>query len=287
MTLITIVIAMILERVLSYSPRWRAHNLTGNWMGWVDARLMPRVWSLAIYLLVPLALLTALEALLRQQGAGDLLMLPLSLLVLLACLGPRDLNLDIQRYERAVREGRESEAEAIKLDLVSGPGRQPLSSEGRSMVAACFVQGHERWLAVLLWFFLLGLPGAMAYRMLSSIASHLRADGRNDELQRLAEALHGAMAWPSAHLSVLLYALAGSADHAWERWRLWWAEEPGPWVRHAWPLLAEVGLAALAQDAELPEKKFECLDRAMNLLNRSMLIFLAIVALLTIGGWIA
>lgn len=277
---------MILERVLSYSPAWRAHNLTKRWMGLVDARLTPRVWSLAVYLLLPIALLVALESALLSQPGGELLRLPLSLLVLLACLGPRELGVEVARYERAMQEGRQEEAEAIKADLVAGPGRQVQSGHGRSMVAACFVQGHERWLAILLWFFLLGLPGAVAYRLLSSVSSYLRVSGREDELQRLSETLHGAMAWFSAHVAVLLYALAGSADHAWQRWQHWRQEGHSPWVRAAWPLLAEIGLAALAQDAGLPDSRQDCLDRAINLINRSVLMLLAVVALLTIGGWV-
>ncbi|MGJ8668353.1 MAG: regulatory signaling modulator protein AmpE [Oceanococcus sp.] len=287
MTLITIVIAMLLERVLSYSPRWRAHNLTGVWMAWVDVRMVPRIWSLAIYLLVPIALVAALQAFFLHQPGGVLLMLPLSLLVLLGCLGPRDLAMEIKRYEKALEEGRSEVAESIKAELITGPGRSVTANEGRSMVAACFVQGHERWLSILLWFFVLGLPGAVAYRLLSAISCHLRHSGRDDELQKLTETLHGAMAWPSAHIAVVLYALAGSTDHAWERWRQWLVEGSSPWVRNAWPLLADIGMAALAQDAEQPTQAGECLDRAIKLLNRSMMIYLAVIALLTIGGWIA
>ena len=287
MTLITIVIAMLLERVLSYSPRWRAHNMTSVWMASVDRHLSPQVWSLAVYLLAPVALLTAVQHFLLMQPGGELFGLLLSLIVLLACLGPRDLSTEVRRYEQAMAEGDIELAEHIKTELIAGPGRVGESSEGRSLVSACFVQGHERWLAVLIWFFLLGLPGALAYRLLASISCHLRRSGRDDELQKLSETLHGAMAWPSSHIAVILYGLAGSTDHVWQRWRLWLSEGRSPWVRTAWPLLAEMGMAALAQEAELPEKRQECLDRAVDLINRSMLIYLAVIALLTIGGWIA
>ena len=287
MTLITIVIAMLLERVLSYSPTWRAHNLTGVWMARVDARMAPRAWSLAVYLLVPIALVAAVQAFFLHQPAGTLLILPLALIVLLACLGPRDLAVEISRYEKALEDGHRDEAEAIKAELIAGPGRGVTSNEGRSMVSACFVQGHERWLSILLWFFVLGLPGVVAYRLLSAIGCHLRRAGRDDELQKLAETLHGAMAWPSAHVAVVLYALAVSTDHAWERWRHWLIEGHSPWVRNAWPLLAEIGMAALAQDAGPQDNQENCLDRAIKLVKRSVLILLSIIALLTIGGWIA
>ena len=286
MTLIAIVIALFLERVLSYSPQWRAHSLTDRWMRLVDKRIGPRSWSLALYVLVPVVLIATLQYSMAELPAGEVLILPLALIVLLACLGPRDLREEVRSYESAVMRGDNERAEALLRDLVSGPMRHAGQTTGRSPVAACFVQGHERWFAVLLWFFVLGLPGAVAYRMLASVACHLGQSGRDDPSLRLAEVLHGAMAWPSSRAAALLYALAGSADDAFSRWRQWAAQFSGEWERSAWPLLVQVGLAALLRDPEEGDiDQTECLDRAVNLLERSMLILLALLALLTIGGW--
>lgn len=287
MTLIAIVIALFLERVLSYSPQWRTHNLTDRWIRLVDDRIGPRAWSLVIYVLLPVALIATLQYSIVELPAGEVLILPLALVVLLACLGPRDLREEVHSYEAAVRRGDDALAETLLRDLLTGPLRHDGPTAGRSPVAACFVQGHERWFAVLLWFFVLGLPGAVAYRMLASVACHLGHAGRDDESQRLAEMLHGAMAWPSARAAALLYALAGSADHAFSRWHEWASNYDGDWVRSAWPLLAQSGLAALAREPQddAASGQLECLDRAVHLLDRSMLILLALLALLTIGGW--
>lgn len=286
MTLIAIVIALFLERVLSYSPQWRAHSLTDRWIVMVDKRIGQRNWSLALYVLVPVLLVATLQYSIVELPAGEVLILPLALIVLIACLGPRDLREEVQSYEAAVTRGEHERAEALLADLVSGPMRHAGDSAGRSPVAACFVQGHERWFAVLLWFFVLGLPGAVAYRMLASVACHLGNAGRDDPSLRLAEQLHGIMAWPSSRAAALLYALAGSADDAFSRWREWGAQYSGDWVRSAWPLLVQVGLAALLREPEDGEAdQSECLDRAVSLLERSMMMLLALLALLTIGGW--
>ncbi len=286
MTLIAIVIALFLERVLSYSPQWRAHSLTDRWIRLVDDRIEPRSWSLGIYVLLPVALIATLQYSIVDLPAGEVLILPVALIILLACLGPRDLREEVHSLEAALARDDQEEAESLLRDLLSGPLRHDGPTAGRSPVAACFVQGHERWFAVLLWFFVLGLPGAVAYRMLASVACHLGQAGRDDESQRLAEVLHGAMAWPSSRAAALLYGLAGSADHAFARWREWASEYDGEWVRSAWPLLAQTGLAALARDPDdEAHGQTQCLDRAVSLLDRSMLILLALLALLTIGGW--
>ncbi len=285
MTLIAIVLALVLERVLSYSPSWRAHDLTERWMRWLDGQLGVRSWSLALYLLGPVCLVALLDQWLAQQHAGVLLRLPLSLLVLLACLGPRDLREQVDAYQSACKAQDAPQAEALLRDLLNGPRRNDSDVEGRSPVAACFVQGHERWFAVLFWFFLLGPAGAVAYRVLATVARQLRVGGYGEDSLKLADWLHGAMAWPSARVAGLCYAMAGSADHAFSAWRNWSMSYQGLWIADAWPLLANIGLAAMAQDPEEPGSEMECMDAALRLLSRALMLFLAMLALLTIGGW--
>lgn len=287
MTLITIIFALLLERMLSMSPQWRAHGLVGGWMNRVDGWMQPRVWSLVLYVLVPVAIVAAMEAFFFAQPGGQVLILPFALMVLLACLGPRDLVSDIHRYEQALEAGDVAAAQAVQAELISGPGRSPGPARGRSLVAACLIHGHERWHAILLWFFVLGLPGAVAYKVLAATSAHLREQGRNDESQRLAETLHGAMAWPSAHITVFLYAMAGSTDDAWDCWKQRSNGLDEPWVRRAWPLLAEIGQASMARDVDSSEVEVQTLHRALALLGRSLLLCLAGLALLTVGGWVA
>lgn len=294
MTLIVIVLAVILERVLSYSSAWRAHDLTGRWMNWVDARLGSLLgarpgaqsWALAVYILLPVFLVALLARWLQQDVASALLGIPLSLLILLACLGPRDLREQIGSYQQKCAEGESAAAESLLQELLAGPQRAEGDPVGRSPVAACFVQGHERWFAVLLWFFVLGPAGAVAYRMLASVAEHLRRNGVSQDTLRLTEFLQGVMAWPSARIVALLYAMAGSTDHALARWRRWSAENVGDWTSDAWPLLANVGLAALALDPAEPESETACVEAALRLIERALMIMLAVLALFTIGGWL-
>ena len=289
MNLIAIVLALLLERILSHSPTWRAHDLTGHWMRWLDGVIGARSWSLALYLLPPVSLVALVDHWLFGQPLGALLQLPLSILVLVACLGPRDLSEQVHAYERLRDEGRAREAEALLDDLMNGPHRDagPRPQSGRSAVAACFVQGHERWFAVLFWFFLLGPAGAVAYRVLGSVAWHLRHEGYGEDSLKLAEWLHGAMAWPSARIAALCFALAGSADEAFSRWRSWVLSQGASWTQDSWPLLANMGLAAMQQDPSDPHTEPECLETALQLLGRSLMLLLAFLALLTIGGWLS
>lgn len=287
MTLIAILLALALERMLSYSPAWRAHDLTGRWMALIDSRLSPRPWSLALYLLPPWLLVVVVVLIGAPAAGGTVIALPLSVLLLLACLGPRDLGEEINSYLAARRDGREAQAEDLLRDLISGPCRADSSRVGRSPVAAAFVQGHERWLSVLLWFFVLGAPGAVGYRLAAAVACHLREVDAPMGLLKPAEKLHGLLAWPSARLAVLLYALAGSTEHALSSWRHWQHSYQGHWSQDPWPLLAHVGSASLATDPAELEGGDACLVAALALVTRALLILLAVLALFTLGGWLA
>ena len=285
MTLIAILLALLLERALSYSPRWRAHDLTGRWMQLIDARVPPGRWSLGLYLAPPLLLL-ALVLLWWAPQAGNLVSLVLATILLLACLGPRDLGEEINAYLRARRESRQQDADAMLSHLLTGPCRAEASPIGRSAVAAAFVQGHERWLAVLLWFFVLGGLGAVAYRMVSAIACHLRETGADTTLTLRAEWCHGLLAWPTARITVLLYALAGSTEHAFSSWRRWQQGYQGGWSQDPWPLLANVGCASLGSDPDEVADDDSRLAAALALVTRSLMILLAVLAVFTLGGWL-
>lgn len=289
MTLIAIILALLAERALSYSPYWRTHDLTGRWMRWVDMRCRLTTWSLALYLFPLLLPIILMVAALSDHLAGDLLLLPLSALVLLASLGPRDLGEELATYRRELERGHAAAAAELLQDLLAGPNRVRPDAAGRSPVKALFVQGHERWFAVLIWFFVLGPVGGAAYSIVAAIDAHLRRDQANAEIQALSNLLHGAMAWPSARLTGLIYALAGSADEALTelKARILPSDERS-WTADAWPLLAEVGSASLRREFEDTQpSQLACMDAALGLIGRALILLLAIFALFTLGGWLA
>jgi membrane protein required for beta-lactamase induction len=102
-----------------------------------------------------------------------------------------------------------------------------------------------------------------------------------------AERAHFALAWLPARLLALGYAFAGSFEDVRRGWRERYAGLPGKLLeRNDW-LLVHVGRASLGPlpppgpDVPLPARA------AMRLATRALVIWLVVVALLSMTAWIA
>ncbi len=293
MQLIAIVLALGLERLLGQVDWWGQPFLqqatvrgTRGLFPWKSLWRSPAV--VPVLLIPPLGLVTAIE----NQIENPFVSLAWSALVLLLCLGPRDLADDINRLIAARAAGDEVTVANLSRALQRGPDPDP---SHRSMVGALFIQSHERLFGILLWFFVLGPVGAVLYRVASRLPRVLHMEGETLGAQ-FADTLHGLLAWVPARITALLFGLAGSLDDALRSWvqlrgdpafRL----EAG-WSRHTWAILAETAIGGLETDGDgggpaLPPTFEALLHEVQHLQTRALLILLAFFAFFATGAWVS
>ena len=299
MTLLSIVLALILERLLSNLEHWREHAIYQRHVRWLRTRLGgERAWGsqwILIPLLLPALLIVGGVQVLLADAVYGVLGFVFSMLMLLLCLGPRDLGEQLNALLVARRTGDAQTQNAICVDLRCTPARavgvaEP--DESRSLLGAIFVQAHERLFAVLLWFFVLGPLGAVAYRMVAGLPRVLAETGSGERAVEAAVRVHAILAWLPARVTGLLYAMAGSTDDALAARREINADEQGHWVLRTWRQLAAMGVGALnVEDGDsgpmAPATLDDALEAAMAVRFRALMLWLAVLALPTIGGWLA
>jgi membrane protein required for beta-lactamase induction len=294
MLLIATIFALLLERLLGQLDWWgRPLLLQTTVRGARGLLRLPGLWTSPA--IVPLLLLPplGLTALLEQQIENPFVSLGFSALVLLLCLGPRDLADDLHEMLRANAAGDDETTRRLARALQRGP--RPDASH-RSLVGAMFIQSHERLFGILLWFFVLGPLGAVAYRIASRLPRLLHAEG-NTLAADFADALHGLMAWIPARITALLFGMAGSLDDALRAWsQLRFDPVSGDvagWSRKTWAVLAETATGGLETDGEdgggpaLPPNFEAMLHEVLNLQNRALLILLAFFAFFATGAWVS
>jgi len=207
--------------------------------------------------------------------------------VLFFCLGPRDLDTDVQRLIAARERGDAAEATRLCQLLQAGPA--PDESH-RSLLGALFIQSHERLFGVLLWSLLLGPAAAVAYRIASRLPTLMPQLGFEPTAQQGADQLHALLAWLPARLTAGLFALAGSMDDAIQTWRrLGELHYQGAWRHHSWAVLAEVSAAALTAEEEgsgstVAPDLAAALREVLRMQTRALLILLAGFAVFTSGS---
>ena len=293
-TLVAVIVALVLGHVApaTMAPMRRFGWYT-RWLQWLATHLEQggpwcSRWGIALAVLPPVLLVLLLQLLLAGPLYG-LLGLLFGVTTLVLAWGPRDLDVDVE----AVLDADDPATRRARLDqLGSEPGQEV--AEGPAVPAVIGRTALRRWFAVLFWFLLLGPAGAVLYRLLERTAC-------GGHLQQLpADNAAGAtwllrwMEWPVAQLMTLALALAGNFDLVGRAWRhaggAGW--NPASRFLEACMRAAVVGeLAAEAEeDRELgrPPVRGELaeLRDAMNLVWRMLLLWLVLLALLVIAGWV-
>ncbi|KAF1015109.1 MAG: hypothetical protein GAK31_02597 [Stenotrophomonas maltophilia] len=204
-------------------------------------------------------------------------------------LGPRDLDRDVE----AVIDADDSPTRQAAVANLQAAGGS-LRSDVPSLVEATLLNALRRWFAVLFWFLLLGPVGALAYRLLALMAESPMRLRVPVEPLALAQRLLAWIEWLVAQLMAFSMALVGNFDTAWKAWR----------QAHGKRLAGDIGfLGAVARasvNAELREEAHDYTDAgilpvwqrlpelrdAMSLVLRMLLLWLAVVALLVLAGWV-
>jgi AmpE protein len=288
--LVAAVLAVVLGHTVPALGTMRRFEWFVHWRNWVQrqlqAELQTSLSAVLLVLLPPVLLLAALQSVLDSTLFG----LPgflLSLLVLVWCWGPRDLDHDVEALANS--SPREAADAAQRLG-----SRSAVATDAGSLVEAVFRAALQRWFAVLLWFLLLGPAGALLYRLTQLAADSASRRAGDTPLGTLRIVLE----WPAAQLMTLALALAASFDAVIQAWREWHLAR-GHW------LVADVGFlyaaarasvaVELAEDdddeaqppdvaARLPAAP--ALRDAMSLVWRVLIVWLTVLAVFVLAGFV-
>ena len=288
MIFVGILLALALERALGHVPGWGEPFLFPAIVTRSQRLLrLPVLWrsyvAPLLFVAPPVALVWWLRGELQDHPFVEL---GFSSLVLLLCLGPRDLADDVQELLRARAAGDARAVERLSHALMRGPEPEPTQ---RTLLGALFIQSHERLFGVLIWFFVSGPAGAALYRLVRSLPRVLReTQGEATPAVHTAEALHGLLAWVPSRITALLYGLGGSLDDALVEWRAL-ENAPHEWRSHTWAILAQVPSASLSQEESdgsisVPASLDANLDEVLRMQWRALLILLAFCAIFTTGS---
>ncbi len=300
-TLIAVVAAIVLGHVApAFAASVRDYGWFGNWLRWLDDRFPEGgAWrgryGIALALLPPL-LLVALFQLALEAPLLGLAGLLFGIAVLFYSWGPRDLDLDVEAVmtapDVAVRR-------AAAAQLWPDPAQAALDPP--AMVAAVFRGAQRRWFGVLFWFLLLGAAGALLYRLVALAAEGEASRLLPPETVAGARWLHGLLDWPVAQLMTLAMALVGNFDTVIGAWK----DNGGATFRLDADFLAAAGRASVR--AEVAEEAEEYVEEgvagstalmqqlgelpelrdAMSLVWRILLLWLVVLALFVLAGWVA
>lgn len=288
MTLIAILIGLVAEHFLGHLEDIRRFGGLTAFADWVRERLPSQpLWEGPVGVLIAVGLPVLGVAVLQDVLHAVLFGLPgflFGIAVLLFCLGPKNLDRQVQSFLEACAQGDEGAALKHTFELT---GREPAAGESASYRTICegvFVQANTRLFGVLFWFALLGPVGAVLYRITAVLQAHAagrETGGFGDTLERLM----GILDWLPARLAAAGFALSGSFEDAAHAWRE--AHRQGyEFPTGSETVLAVTGLGALAhRDPDAHEWTSEDVNTSMGLVWRTLIVWVTVIALMTLAGW--
>jgi AmpE protein len=299
LTLVAVVIALVLGHVApALAVSVRDYGWYRRWLQWLDARFpSDGFWrgryGIVLALVGPLLVVGLFQAALDKPLLGFAGLL-FAIAVLFYAWGPRDLDIDVEAIVSASDPTSRREA-AARLAL---PGAAP-TLDAPSLVEAVFRNAQRRWFGVLFWFLLVGPVGALLYR-LTALACEDDAADLPIETRGGARTLMSILDWPVAQLMTLALALAGDFDTVFSAWK----DNGGATLQFDAGFLAAAGRASVR--TELADEAMDYADHgvvapgvlvaamgelaelrdAMSLVWRILLLWLAVLALFVVAGWV-
>jgi AmpE protein len=294
MTLISMLIALIIERLAVRSEAWQFSFYAKKYLSFSQSTGLSKLANddkgQYLWVLLP-GLVYALALWLIDSG---LVTLVLNTLVLLVCIGCWHYRQLYKQYLNASERADNESAFLTMQQLSADVGlTDPELSYGQRLVWLNF----RYYAAVLFWFAIFGGAGAIIYALLRQMNEPVNGSKATPELEEgveVAEATKTISQIPSV-FTLLMY---------WADWvpaRLFGVGLAlvGHFSRASTALLAFLGdfttpadkvVTTVAKAAEpLPDDAYNCAEETacmVQLAKRNVLFFLALVAVLTLSGWL-
>ncbi len=270
MTFIITFIALVIERFfhwnqlrqwrwLTYYQRQLSHSRLANWPAFL----------LLMITILPLILIVALINYFLNGWFYGILKLIFGVIVLLYCLGPH--NLWMQVYQCINHFNKEDPNQAVATADKAFHIGQPENADAfhRALIRAIFVAANKRIFAVIFWFILLGPAGAVLYRSVALLSTQSSLG-----LTAFANKLLHLLDWIPIRLLTFIFALMGHFTRVFIQWKQYVFKG----LEFNETLLVDAGMASLdfSEDASVEKDAIRLLDRVFV----AGLVLLAILAMI-------
>lgn len=288
MRLIIILICLGLERYTDVGRYLKRFNWFEAYLGLLKKIIRPdALWKGhlgMVWVTLPILVLIGLVYMILCNLAGAWLGGLISLAFLFYCFGPMPLHPAINTYLKAQDQEDTSAAEQASAVLLLNGGASENESGPRAITQAIFAKANSSLLAVIFWFVVVGLFGALLYRLtalMQRVAQ--RADSEFHDLEHAANQWLGVLDWVPVRITALAYALAGNFTQCFTRWLT--GAVSGFNQNRAF--LLRCGLISLgANEEDAASANLDENRAALALIDRALIIALVLIAVFTLGAWI-
>ena len=289
MSLLTVIFALIAENLVSTLPEMRRFEFFYTYSNWLRSKLPTFSFQNGTVTLIIVLAGALFSVWLLSAMLGNVLSLfgfLFGIAVLIMTIGPRDLEHDVQNIISCL-ENEDYESANIKASELCGREvSEPPLQLVQTVKEEIILQANTRMLGVFFWFILLGPVGAVLFR-----ASCLLKENEKDNDSDFSEAcreLYKIIIWLPARVCVLSYAVAGSFVDTMS----YWNGVSDLWLRDSEEFIVVSGVGALRYEQRVAshehdeEPDIAVIQHALSLVKRAVIVWVVLLGLLTVTGWL-
>ncbi len=297
MTLITILIALLLEKYSNWHTKLRDTRWFCRYVDWMYAKFSDSKWvdgPVGVILIITPAVVIVGAIFSILDGYHSFYSFIFSILVLSFSIGPNKFYEEVKKFVQLKQQG-DNEGALWYLDKILEKDfskNEPLLI--LKLTEAILIQTSKRLLSVLFWFVVLGPIGAILFRLANAMHDDKIENKEDSQFTHAAARLQYILHWIPSRLTALSYAISGSFVHASECWKNTREDSHQENVRtHADKnddMLTCIGLSALQlgatdQNEKNQELNFDSVNETLKLSLRSVIVWVTVFAIMTLAGW--
>lgn len=195
MKLLALILAYLVSHLVNKPQRYRQFGWFHSWEKWLTSKVNWAMHELLVIVIIaiPVFLISVVLLGLTDSSIGSLLV---SILVLSYCIGPESLQEDVASGDIRSRMGVRKNA---KISLLIKKMTQ------RSL---------SRWFGVFFWYVVLGIVGALIYRLSERLDFHIK-DG--EETKPTIKKLMKILNYPVSWMMVISLAIASDFERVYKK----------------------------------------------------------------------
>jgi membrane protein required for beta-lactamase induction len=280
MTFLSILIALLIERIAPQLVEFRRFQWLRDYGQWlVEVLHIEKLgsWMTFAILLAPLLIVMWVLNGMFEHALFGLFELAFNVIVVFLCIGPRDLDKQIDHYLDAIDIGDEQQRFASASRLTTDTPATELSAQAVQVCKSLFIEANIRVYAVLFWFVVLGPVAAVMYRLLDQWyrKAYLpeSLSGIHSEIGMLA----GWLDWIPTRLTMFAYMISGSFDAGLQAYRSMQHTAINAYHQNC-EFLQSVGFHSLSvDDAGSKALAMDMVRKSRGLILRSLVVWLVLI----------
>jgi AmpE protein len=273
MTLISLILVLLAERMAAQSKYWQANFYTSALFGQLEQKgILKEQGQGSRYLLV-VGFTAIIAFLLLVQIDNVLLKLIIDTAILMVCIGCPAIRETYKCYLQAANRG-DFQACSLYAEQL-GYEQHNEATFGQNLVWL----NYQHYAAVIIWFAVLGPTGAIFYVLAREGAAHLQ-NTQHDAAENAIK-LMKILDWVPVRITALGFLLVGHFSRALPIWLGYFADIQVS----ARQLLCEVSRAA----EEVEPDENDCTEEPCTLVRlakRNILFLVVVISVLSLSGWL-